>query len=139
MPCTKRKKISQAMVGGALSAPVRWTGNAVDYVKGYFFAVSENRRLRQQVVELSAWRDDEAAAAHLQLIPRAAVAYDYRVRIAPDGTRARDHRDHRTDFGDLADLYALGIVVTTADAVNGIEGAARSPRKVRCTTGKGKT
>ena len=54
-----------APVGGALSAPVRWTGNAVDYVKGYFFAVSENRRLRQQVVELSAWRDDALALKNL--------------------------------------------------------------------------
>jgi len=54
-----------APVGGALSAPVRWTGNAVDYVKGYFFAVSENRRLRQQVLELSAWRDDALALKNL--------------------------------------------------------------------------
>ena len=54
-------EVAAAPVGGVLSAPVRWTGSAVDYVKGYFFAVSENRRLRQQVVELSAWRDDALA------------------------------------------------------------------------------
>ena len=48
-------------VGGVIAAPVRWTGNAVNYVKGYFFAVSENRRLRAQIVELNAWRDDALA------------------------------------------------------------------------------
>ena len=50
-----------APAGMVLSAPVRWTGNAVDYVKGYFFAVSENRRLRAQIIELNAWRDDALA------------------------------------------------------------------------------
>ncbi|MNS36927.1 Cell shape-determining protein MreC [compost metagenome] len=54
-----------APVGGVLSAPVRWTGNAVDYVKGYFFAVSENRRLRAEIVELNAWRDEALALKNL--------------------------------------------------------------------------
>ena len=54
-----------APVGAGLSAPVRWTGSAVDYVKGYFFAVSENRRLRAELVELSAWRDDALALKNL--------------------------------------------------------------------------
>ena len=47
-----------APVGEVLSAPVRWTGDVVEYVTGYFFAVSENRRLREQVAELSDWRDE---------------------------------------------------------------------------------
>ena len=50
-----------APVGGVVAAPVRWTGNAVEYVKGYFFAVSENRRLRAEIIELSAWRDEALA------------------------------------------------------------------------------
>ncbi|MNK67566.1 Cell shape-determining protein MreC [compost metagenome] len=54
-----------APVGGALSAPVRWTGNAVDYVKGYFFAVAENRRLRAEIVELNAWRDEALALKNI--------------------------------------------------------------------------
>ncbi|MFC5374094.1 rod shape-determining protein MreC [Brevundimonas faecalis] len=54
-----------APVGGVLAAPVRWTGDAVDYVKGYFFAVSENRRLRQEIVELNAWRDEAIALKNL--------------------------------------------------------------------------
>ena len=48
-------------VSGVLAAPVRWTGAAVDSVGGYFFAVSENRRLKQQIVDLQAWRDQAIA------------------------------------------------------------------------------
>jgi rod shape-determining protein MreC len=50
-----------APVGGVLSAPVRWTGAVFDHIGGYFFAVSENRRLKAQIVELQAWRDDAIA------------------------------------------------------------------------------
>lgn len=46
-----------APVGGVLSAPVRWTGNGVDFVSGYFFAVSENRRLKAELAEMRQWRD----------------------------------------------------------------------------------
>lgn len=48
-------------VNGVLAWPVRWAGAATDYVKGYFFAVSENRRLRAQVAELEPWRDQAIA------------------------------------------------------------------------------
>jgi len=48
-------------LNGLFAAPVRWAGGATDYVKGYFFAVSENRRLRAQVVELQPWRDQAIA------------------------------------------------------------------------------
>jgi rod shape-determining protein MreC len=40
---------------------VRWTGALTDGVKGYFFAVSENRRLKAQVAELQPWRDQAIA------------------------------------------------------------------------------
>jgi rod shape-determining protein MreC len=40
-----------APVGGVVSAPVRWAGGGVDYVKGYFFAVSENRRLKVELAQ----------------------------------------------------------------------------------------
>jgi rod shape-determining protein MreC len=46
-----------APVSGALEAPVRWTGDAVGYVEGYFFAVSQNRKLRQEVRDLEGSRD----------------------------------------------------------------------------------
>lgn len=44
-------------VGDALSAPGRWTGAGVDAVRGYFFAVSENRRLKAELKEMRQWRD----------------------------------------------------------------------------------
>lgn len=49
--------VTTAPVGGALEAPVRWSGAVLDYVGSYFFAVSENRRLRRQVAELEGYRD----------------------------------------------------------------------------------
>ncbi len=48
-------------VGGVFAAPVRWFGHASDYVGGYFFAVSENRRLKRELAELQPWRDQAIA------------------------------------------------------------------------------
>lgn len=48
-------------VGEVLSAPVRWTGDAVDYVEGYFFAVGENRRLHAEIRALEQTRDQAIA------------------------------------------------------------------------------
>ncbi len=46
-----------APVGGVISAPVRWTGQGSDWISGYFFAVSENRKLKKQLQEMQALRD----------------------------------------------------------------------------------
>jgi len=46
-----------APVGNVLAAPGRWTGAGVDTVRGYFFAVSENRRLKTELKEMRQWRD----------------------------------------------------------------------------------
>ncbi len=48
-------------VSNVVAAPVRWVGDGVNGVKQYFFAVSENRRLRAEVAELSQWRDKAIA------------------------------------------------------------------------------
>lgn len=48
-------------VGGVLAAPVRWFGSLGDGISGYFFAVSENRRLKAEHVELLRLRDQNAA------------------------------------------------------------------------------
>jgi len=48
-------------VGGVFAAPVRWFGHASDYVGGYFFAISENRRLKRELAELQPWRDQAIA------------------------------------------------------------------------------
>src|ERR1700740_2149003 len=46
-----------APVGDVLSAPGRWTGAGVDAIRGYFFAVSENRRLKGELRDMRQWRD----------------------------------------------------------------------------------
>jgi len=46
-----------APVGGAISAPVRWTGGGIDAVRGYFFAISQNQQLRRENLELERYRD----------------------------------------------------------------------------------
>ena len=48
-------------VSGVFAAPVRWAGDVSDYVGGYFFAVSENRRLKAELVEAERWRDQAIA------------------------------------------------------------------------------
>ncbi|HYE42097.1 MAG TPA: rod shape-determining protein MreC [Caulobacteraceae bacterium] len=50
-----------APVGKVLSAPVRWTGQGSDFIGQYFFAVRENRKLREQVAELESLRDANIA------------------------------------------------------------------------------
>src|SRR5436853_7319985 len=46
-----------APVGNALAAPERWTGAGIDTVRGYFFAVSENQRLKAELKDMRQWRD----------------------------------------------------------------------------------
>jgi rod shape-determining protein MreC len=46
-----------APVSGALSQPVRWTESGVSGIRGYFFAVSENRKLKAELREMQRWRD----------------------------------------------------------------------------------
>ncbi|RZJ00185.1 MAG: rod shape-determining protein MreC [Brevundimonas sp.] len=49
---------AQGPVSGVLAAPGRWLGGIRDGIGGYFFAVSENRRLKAEIAELEQWRDD---------------------------------------------------------------------------------
>ena len=46
-----------APVGGVVSAPVRWSHDGLDGIRGYFFAVSENRSLRTRLAAAQTWRD----------------------------------------------------------------------------------
>ena len=55
-PRTLSDKV-MAPVGDALSTPGRLTGQGVDGIRGYFFAVSENRRLKAELKEMRQWRD----------------------------------------------------------------------------------
>jgi rod shape-determining protein MreC len=45
-------------VGSAVSAPLQWGGSAIGYVRGYFFAVGDNRRLRAELNQMNALRDE---------------------------------------------------------------------------------
>jgi rod shape-determining protein MreC len=48
-------------VGGTLSAPVRWTHSGFSFVRGYFDAVSDNRRLRTELTQEQQLRDTVAS------------------------------------------------------------------------------
>jgi rod shape-determining protein MreC len=61
-----------APVGGVLSAPVRWTHGGLDYVRSYFFAVSENRKLKADLAQSQATRD-QLAQAQLEIARLKAV------------------------------------------------------------------
>lgn len=53
--------VAVSPVGQAVSAPGRWTHQAVQYVSDYFGAVSENRRLRAENAELLQWKQTAIA------------------------------------------------------------------------------
>jgi rod shape-determining protein MreC len=55
--------VAASPAGHAISAPRRWIGDASSYVGGYFDAVSENRRLRQENAELRQWKATANALA----------------------------------------------------------------------------
>ena len=48
-------------VAGVLSAPAYWGRELTGVIHGYLFAVSENRRLTEEVAELRRWRDTAVA------------------------------------------------------------------------------
>jgi rod shape-determining protein MreC len=50
-----------APVGAVLAAPVRWTHDGLENMRGYFFAVSENRKLKAQLVAAQQVRDQLAS------------------------------------------------------------------------------
>jgi rod shape-determining protein MreC len=50
-----------APVGEVVEAPIRWAGDGIDAVGGYFFAVSENHRLKARIRDLESWRDEAVA------------------------------------------------------------------------------
>jgi len=52
-----------APVTGALAAPVRWMGGVGQGITGYFFAVSENRRLKTELAVARTWREKAGTLA----------------------------------------------------------------------------
>ena len=74
--------------GGVLAAPVRWFGSVGDAIGGYFFAVSENRRLKDRIVELEAWRDDAVALKNVNARYEALLGLRTEPAVAMVGARA---------------------------------------------------
>ena len=85
-----------APVGGVFAAPVRWVGQASDYVRGYFFAVSENRRLRAELAELEPWRDQAIALKNVNA--RYEAMLGLRVEPPVDMVTARSVSESRGPF-----------------------------------------
>jgi rod shape-determining protein MreC len=50
-----------APANGVMAAPARWAGQGSNWISDYFFAVSENRRLKQEVLRLQAEHDANIA------------------------------------------------------------------------------
>jgi rod shape-determining protein MreC len=99
-------------VSGALANPVRWIGDGVEGVRQYFFAVSENRRLRQEVADLRQWRDTAVALRHDNLRYEALLGLKTDPPIPMVG--ARVIADSRGPFADtrLADAGSeAGVLV----------------------------
>jgi rod shape-determining protein MreC len=90
-------------LGEAIAAPGRWTGQAGAYVRDYFGAVSENRRLRAENAELRQWRATAIALQDTNQRYRALMGF----RTNPPVPMAAAHviLDSRGPFADtrLAD------------------------------------
>lgn len=105
-------------VGGVFAAPVRWFGQASDYVGGYFFAVSENRRLKRELAELQPWRDQAIALKNVN------ARYEAMLGIRPEPPvamlTARSITDTRGPFSNarLLDVGAAGGVKVGNPVIN---------------------
>ncbi|MGZ3273950.1 MAG: rod shape-determining protein MreC [Phenylobacterium sp.] len=95
--------VAASPVGQAIAAPGRWAGQATQYVKDYFFAVSENRRLRAENAELRQWKATAIALDDTNARYRALLGF----RTNPPIPMAAAHviLDSRGPFADtrLAD------------------------------------
>ena len=83
-------------VGGVFAAPVRWAGAVTDHIGGYFFAVSENRRLKAELAELQPWRDQAIALKNVNL--RYEAMLGLRTEPAVDMVTARSVSEARGPF-----------------------------------------
>lgn len=93
-----------APAGEAVSAPSRVTSQAVDYLRDYFFAISENRRLRQQLADMQGLRDQVAALQNVNARYQALLGF--RTDPPVPMTTAHVVLDARGPFSDtrLADV-----------------------------------
>jgi len=85
-------------VNGVFAYPVRWVGAVSDWIGGYFFAVSENRRLKREIAELQAVRDANIALANVNRRYETLLG----IRVQPDVPMetARSISDARGPFAN---------------------------------------
>jgi rod shape-determining protein MreC len=127
-------------VSGVLVAPVRWVRQGAGYVGGYFFAVSENRRLKQRLAEMERWRD--AAVALKNINTRYEALLQLRTEPPIPMVSARVVADARGPFSNarLADAGAdRGVkvgnpVLSERGVVGRIVGVTRSASRVLLLT-----
>ena len=105
-------------VGGVFAAPVRWFGQASDHIGGYFFAVSENRRLKRELADLQPWRDQAIALKNVN------ARYEAMLGIRPEPPvamrTARSISDSRGPFSNarLIDVGSAGGVKVGNPVIN---------------------
>lgn len=127
-------------VSGVLAAPARWIRQGTGFVGGYFFAVSENRRLKQRVAEMERWRD--AAIALKNINTRYEALLQLRTEPPIPMVSARVVADARGPFSNarLADAGAdRGVkvgnpVLSERGVVGRIVGVTRSASRVLLLT-----
>ena len=95
-----------APVGGALSAPIRWTRSAAGFVGSYFNAAGENRRLKRELAQMRQWR--AAAVALKDRNERLEAVLGLRTEPPVEMAAARVVLDSRGPFANsrLADTGA---------------------------------
>lgn len=128
--------VAASPVGQAISAPGRWTGQATQYVRDYFGAVSENRRLRAENADLRQWKATAIALEDTNARYRALLGF----KTNPQIPMAAAHviLDSRGPFADtrLADAgKEKGVevgnpVVNERGLVGRVIGVARGASRV---------
>jgi rod shape-determining protein MreC len=100
-----------APAGEVIETPVRWAGDGIDVIGGYFYAVSENRRLKARIRDLETWRDEAVALRNVN------ERYEALLKLKTDppapSVAARSILDVRGPFADAR--------VVDAGAANGVQ------------------
>lgn len=129
-----------APVGGVFAAPVRWLGQASDYIDDYFFAVAENRRLREELTELRAERDAMVALRNLNARYESLLE----LRVEPDiplitarsvsETRGPFRRARLIDVGRDRGVHIGNPVINEHGLVGRVTGVSGSVSRVLLVT-----
>ena len=131
---------SLAPVASVVERPVEWAGMGAGEVGGYFFAVSENRRLKREIRDLEGWRDTAIALKNVN------DRYESLLKLKTEPpvpmVSARSVTDARGPFAN-ARLLDVGVeagvgvgdpVISDHGAVGRIVGATRGASRMLLLT-----